>query len=153
VYNTQWIKTMNSMMKAKSTLKKYKICLVVTTWLLIFGARVRRQAGTKGSSMHAQPSVFCLFHKRPQHWIYACTPYTENVFKIGITWPGCSSVSPVPTMHCQLQLHTVFGVQRVIYQIHTIYHYFLPLKTHFLFTSNKYPQKSSCILHLKVKGY
>jgi len=70
--------------------------------------------------MHNQVFSICCTNIHSK-WSYACTPYTVNVFKTRTTWPGCSSVSPVPTIHCQLQLHTVFGVQRVIYQIHTIY--------------------------------
>jgi len=118
-----------------------------------FGARVRRQAGTKGSSMHAQPSVFCLFHKRPQHmklcmhplhskcvqnrynmaWVFQCEPSTNHALPTAATYSVQCSAS---------NLSYSYNIR-----------YFLPLKTHFLFTSNKCPQKSLCILHWKVKDH
>jgi hypothetical protein len=131
LYQYSKLKTMNSMMKAKSTLKKYKICVAMTTWLLVFGARVSRQAGKKGSSMHAQPSVFYLFHKRPQQmklcthplhcecvqnrynmaWVFQCEPSTNHALPTAATYSAQCSAN---------NLSDSYNIP-----------YFLPLKTHF----------------------
>jgi hypothetical protein len=129
------------------------LCLVVTTWVLVFGARVRRHAGKKGSSVQAPPSVFYLFHKHPQQmklcmhplhsefiqhryntaWMFQCEPSTNHALPTAVTYSVRCSAS---------NLSESYNIP-----------YFLPLKTHFLFTSNICPQRSAYILHWKVKGY
>jgi len=101
---------------------------------------VRRQAGKKGSSMHAQPSVFYLLHKHPQQmklcmhplhsecvqnrynmaWVFQCEPSTNHTLPTAVTYSVWCSAS---------NLSDSYDIP-----------YFLSLKTHFLFTSNKCPQ-------------
>jgi len=67
----------------------------------------RGEAGERGRTAHASPSVFCPFQKCTVTEAMKGAPNRVNVFERCLTIPGLSEESIAATMPCLLRLYSV----------------------------------------------